>query len=219
MRFWNLGRIPAGLHGDEAWTGLDARRVLSQGWIGPYVGSALGQPTGPVYAVAGLFLFLPDEVATIRLAMAIFGVLGIAFTYLAIREYEGPVAAGFAALLLTGSVWHLHASRIGMMFVSCSTALMAGVWLQAVAILRGTVASFALAGLVAGLGVYSYNAYPAAIPLYAVPFAYAWARSRGSAERGGVLRGVGVFAVAALAAAAWCSRFATAAGYPSRVAA
>ena len=26
LRIWHLGAVPLGLHGDEAWTGLDARR-------------------------------------------------------------------------------------------------------------------------------------------------------------------------------------------------
>jgi len=201
-RFWGIGHLPDGIHGDEAWTGLDARRILNEGWIGPYVPSALGQPSGLLYVVAGLFFWLPDDIATIRGAIAGVGILGVVFTYLLAREYEGPVFAICAAALLAGSLWHLHASRIGMMFVSCPTFLMAGLWMQAVAVRRRTFAAAAAAGLVAGLGVYSYNAYPTAVPLYAIPFLYAFASAPSGRERIRVCLRTGAFALAALAAAA-----------------
>lgn len=200
VRLWNLDGIPEGFHGDEAWTGIDARRVLTEGWIGPYVPAALGQPTGPIYLVAALFSFLPDEVGTIRLGMALLGLLGVVFTYLMAREYEGGVFALCAAGLLAGLLWHLHASRIGMMFVSCATMLMAGLWLQAVALRSSSLRLAVAAGLLAGLGVYSYNAYPTATPLYAVPFAYALAAAPRGARRA-VAGKLVLFAAAALLAA------------------
>lgn len=199
LRMWNLGGLPEGLHGDEAWTGLDARRILSEGWIGPYVPSALGQPTGPLYLVAALFTFLPDDIGTIRLAMAIFGTLGVLFTLLLAREYEGPVVGGFAAVLLAVSLWHLHPSRIGMMFVACPVALLAGLWLQAVARRRDSFVLYALAGFVAGLGIYSYNAYPTATPLFALAIAYGFF-SVPAGRRWRRLAQVAVFAVAAVVA-------------------
>jgi 4-amino-4-deoxy-L-arabinose transferase-like glycosyltransferase len=200
LRLWNLDGIPEGFHGDEAWTGIDARRVLAEGWIGPYVPAALGQPTGPIYLVAGLFTFLPEEIWTIRLGIALLGFLGVVFTYLMAREYEGRCFALCAAGLLAGSLWHLHASRIGMMFVSCATMLTAGLWLQAVALRKPSPLFAALAGLVAGLGVYSYNAYPTATPLYAIPFLYAAAAAPRGERRvvGGKLV---LFAATALLAA------------------
>jgi hypothetical protein len=201
VRLWNIGNLPDGLHGDEAWTGLDARRIVDEGWIGPYVPSALGQPTGLLYFVAGLFLWLPDDITTIRFAIAVIGTLGIVFTYLVAREYEEPMFAACAAALLAGSLWHLHGSRVGMMFVSCSTFLMAGLWAQAVAMRRQTWLAAAAAGLVVGLGVYSYNAYPTALPLYAIPFLYAFSSVKTARERTRLCLRTAVFALAALVAA------------------
>lgn len=200
VRWWNLDHLPAGFHGDEAWTGIDARRVLEEGWIGPYVPAALGQPTGPIYLVAGLFLFLPDDVWTVRLAIATLGLLAVLFTYLAAREYEGPFFASCAAALLAGLLWHLHASRMGMMLVSCTTMLTAGLWLQAVALRRRSPLYALAAGFVAGLGIYSYNAYPTATPLYAIPFVYAFASAR-RGDRVAVVLDAVLFVVGAVLAA------------------
>ena len=36
LRFWALGDVPFGVHGDEAHAGLDGMRVLREGWIGVY---------------------------------------------------------------------------------------------------------------------------------------------------------------------------------------
>ena len=52
LRLTMLTEIPAGLHGDEAWTGIDAARILDEGWVGVYVTSALGQVSGPLYFAA-----------------------------------------------------------------------------------------------------------------------------------------------------------------------
>ena len=81
IRLWQLGSVPLGLHGDEALTGLDARRVLHEGWIGPYVISALGQPTGALYFTALLFKFMPQTTFTIRFSMALLGIATIPLAY------------------------------------------------------------------------------------------------------------------------------------------
>ena len=64
LRIYNLAGLPQGLHGDEAVTGLDALRVMREGWIGPYVGSALGQPAGPLYFTAFIFMLSDDTLFT-----------------------------------------------------------------------------------------------------------------------------------------------------------
>ena len=82
LRIWQLDVVPLGLHNDEAWTGINAREVLRDGWIGPYLyPSGLGQPAGPVYVTALLFSVLPQTTFTLRLSMALFGIAAVALTY------------------------------------------------------------------------------------------------------------------------------------------
>ena len=59
LRIYRLEQIPAGFHGDEAWSGIEGLRILQEGWIGPYSTSAMGQATGPFYLTA-LLLWLFD---------------------------------------------------------------------------------------------------------------------------------------------------------------
>src|SRR5581483_2250847 len=115
IRIWHLGTVPLGLHGDEALTGIDAGRVLHEGWIGPYVISALGQPTGPLYFTALLFKFLPQDTFTIRLSAALFGAATIPLAYAAFALMFTRTVGAFAALFLAVMTWHLHLSRTGFM--------------------------------------------------------------------------------------------------------
>ena len=165
LRLWHLGTVPLGLHGDEAWTGLDAQRVLREGWIGPYVTSAVGQPTGPLYFTALLFKFLPQTTFTLRLSMALFGIATIPLAYAAFAAMFNRTTAAFAALLLAVMMWHLHLSRTGFMVVAWPFAEMAVLWALWHAMRLRSFALFVLAGVLTGLGVYTYNAFYLFIPV------------------------------------------------------
>ena len=67
IRSVDLTTVPPGLHGDEAATGLEARRILEQGWIGVYTGMAGGNPTGFYYLDALLFKFVDNPILAVRL--------------------------------------------------------------------------------------------------------------------------------------------------------
>src|SRR5690606_7818515 len=73
-RFTLLDSLPDGLHGDEGSTGLDARRIIDEGSIGPYTPSALGQPAGPMYVAAVFVKLLGSEIVSVRAPMATMGV-------------------------------------------------------------------------------------------------------------------------------------------------
>jgi 4-amino-4-deoxy-L-arabinose transferase-like glycosyltransferase len=201
LRLWNIGTVPLGLHGDEAWTGIDARRILDEGWIGVYVPSALGQPSGPLYWTALLFTFLPETTTTVRLSMAVFGVATVPLSYLAFRLMFDRATATFAALVLTVLYWHLHLSRLGFMVISwpfIEVAALASLWL---AMRRRSLWLFAAAGAITGLGVYSYNAYLLFVPVPFIALLWTYVPWRGRPLRPRDAAGAGVFALVALVAA------------------
>lgn len=202
IRFWHLGTVPLGLHGDEAWTGLDARRIRQEGWIGPYVFSALGQPTGPLYFTAFLFRFLPETTTTIRFSMAIWGVLTIPLTYLTFRAMFDRTIAGFAALILAIMTWHLHLSRTGFMVTTWPFMQMLALLLLWLALKRQSIWLYAAAGLTAGLGVYTYNAYLLFLPVLFLAVAWWLAGARTPRLRAQIVAGT-LVACAAGVLAAW----------------
>jgi 4-amino-4-deoxy-L-arabinose transferase-like glycosyltransferase len=172
VRLIAIGDLPYGLHGDEALTGLDAQRILAEGWIGPYVyPSGLGQPAGPLYWVAFVFSQFGASMATLRAAIAVFGILTVALTYgLASTWFDRPTAV-IAAFLLAVMPWHFHLSRTGYMVASWPVITLATCWALSSALRPHAPAWRSLAaGVIAGFGVYTYNAYPISFALYAVCF-------------------------------------------------
>ncbi|TAK58246.1 MAG: hypothetical protein EPO22_11195 [Dehalococcoidia bacterium] len=202
LRLWRLGTVPDGLHGDEAWTALDAQRILREGWIGPYVTSALGQPTGPLYFTAALFKIMPETTFTARFSMALFGIATIPVAYGAFALMYNRTVAAFGAALLTVMMWHLHLSRTAFMVVSWPFAEVLVLFALWLAMRRRSVALFAVAGIVHGLGVYTYNAYLLFAPVPFVAILWASCREPGWRRRAryALVKG-GVFAVFAIVAA------------------
>ncbi len=162
-----LTEIPAGIHGDEAWTGIDAVRVLEEGWIGPYVRSALGQASGPIYVAAPFVGLFGETVFSIRLAGAVMGIATVLVAYLAFRVMFDRTVGVFAAILLAVGVWHLHYSRLAFPVIAWPLMEMLTLLFLFLAIKSGRWLHYALAGLFAGAGVYTYNAYP----VFALPVA------------------------------------------------
>ena len=160
LRVYRLEEIPAGFHGDEAWTGIEGLRILKEGWIGPYTTSAMGQATGPFYLTALVIWLLDVSRFSVRLSMGLFGIATIPAAHLLLRLGFGRWVALFGASALTVSYWHLHFSRLGFGLISLAFA--------------GTVAATALlwamrskwrwpwllAGACLGLMPYTYFAYP-----------------------------------------------------------
>ena len=200
LRVTNLTHIPPGFNGDEAWTGLDAKRILDGGPIGPYVQSAIGQPTGPLYFAAPFVAVFGQTVFAVRFAMAILGVATVAMAYVTFRiMFDRPIAT-FAAFLLCVSAWHIHFSRMGFMVISWPLIELVVLALFFLALRTNRLAHYMLCGLALGAGVYTYNAYP----IFLLPFGLfavwmAWVRRRESPRRYSL--GIGMLGAAAFLAA------------------
>jgi 4-amino-4-deoxy-L-arabinose transferase-like glycosyltransferase len=160
VRLYRIESFPPGLHGDEGWTGLDARRVLAEGWIGPYVGSALGQPTGPLYWTAAVFKVIGDGLLQLRLSMALLGIATVPLTYWAARQMFDRRTGLIAAVLMAFMGWHIFFSRTAFMVTAQPLLEVIFLGLLFSAYKRNSYALYASAGVALGLGVYTYNAYP-----------------------------------------------------------
>ncbi|MBI2909029.1 MAG: glycosyltransferase family 39 protein [Chloroflexi bacterium] len=160
LRFYQLDAPSPGLHGDEATTGLEAMRVLAEGYIGPYVGSALGQPAGPAYWTALVFGLFGPSLFTLRLSMAILGALTIPVCYLLFRTMFNWRIAALGATLLAFSYWHLAFSRTGFMLISLPLVEALCLLFLFAALKRGNLFLFAVSGLLLGASIYTYNTAP-----------------------------------------------------------
>jgi 4-amino-4-deoxy-L-arabinose transferase-like glycosyltransferase len=167
LRLWALGEIPQGIHGDEAQVGMDARRVLDQGWIGPYTPAALGQPSGHAYLTAPSIAVFGSTAFAVRLPLALVAIAAIPLTYTLFRLQSGRLPATLAAFLLATSLWHIHFSRVAHWPISYVTVALAVLVLWTLALQRGKWYWFVAAGGVLGLGLYTYNVYPVFVIAFA----------------------------------------------------
>ena len=168
MRIYRVAEVPGGLHGDEALTGLDALRVIGEGWIGPYVGSALGQTTGPLHFTALVFALSEPTTFTLRLSMALLGVATVPAAYLMLRIGFGRWVALFAAAALTFSYWHVFYSRSAFMLISMPLMAALAAAALLIALRSSTRRAWLIAGVLLGLGVYSYTGYAMFVAVAAV---------------------------------------------------
>ena len=159
LRTWDLSDLPAGFHGDEAVVGLEAQRILDQGYIGPYSPFAAGQPTGPIYLVALSIALLDNTVLAVRIVPALLGTLTVLALYVVARRSLGVPVALVAASTLAVMSWHLHFSRIGFPLVAWPllTVLIVGSLVEAMR--SGSWRWWTTAGALTGAGIYVYNAH------------------------------------------------------------
>ena len=160
LRIYRLEEMPAGFHGDEAWSGIEGLRILQEGWIGPYSTSAMGQATGPFYLTALLIWLFDVSRFSVRLSMGLFGIATIPAAHLLLRLGFGRWVALFGTTALTFSYWHLHFSRLGFGLISLAfvgtIAATALLW----AMRSRSRWPWLLAGACLGLVPYTYFAYP-----------------------------------------------------------
>jgi len=81
LYFIYLSVYPPGLHGDEAWTGIEATRILKDGSIGIWSHAAYGEPSIRFYYVALLFKLFGPSLEMLRYASVLLHWITIPFFY------------------------------------------------------------------------------------------------------------------------------------------
>lgn len=167
-----LDTVPPGLHNDEAWTGIDARRILQEGFIEPYTASALGQPTGPVYVTALFFRILGDSIFSLRLSMALFGILSIGLFYVLTRFFFDKKISFLTSIAFSFSLIHIHYSRLGFMVISSLLCEILVLIFLALFLKYKRLYFAILTGLFTGVGMLSYNSFILLPPVIFCTFTY-----------------------------------------------
>lgn len=160
LRLYDLMSVPPGFHGDEGLAGLDAQRILDEGWIGPYLPSALGTTSGAFYWTAAVFRVFGESPFSVRLSFAILGIATVPLSYAAFRLMYDRRIAVLAATILAVMSWHIHFSRVAFVPVTWPLMEMATLAFLFAGIRTGRHVFFALAGFAFGGGLYGYLIYP-----------------------------------------------------------
>lgn len=93
-RFFKLGALPSGLHGDEGVMGMKAMNALRGTWPGVFVPECAGFPAGSIYFAIPFVAMLGREVVAPRAGQAFAGVLATlalwAFARWALNAADAP---------------------------------------------------------------------------------------------------------------------------------
>lgn len=164
LRVYALDRLPPGLFGDEAVEGLDALDVLAGNWA-IWFHAHLGREPIFVYLVAiSYWAFGITPLAT-RLPAVIAGIVTIPATFLFAREWGRQVCdesratrtALLATALITVSFWHIQMTRDAHRGTLLPLVLGVGYWLLWRARRTRAWKTYAAAGAVLGLAIYTYS--------------------------------------------------------------
>jgi 4-amino-4-deoxy-L-arabinose transferase-like glycosyltransferase len=166
FRLQHLSWIPYGISGDEAIFGLEGRRILDEGPIGPYSPFANGQPAGVLYLASASIWAFGDTIFAIRLVPAVAGILTVLALFAYGRRHFGVGTGLLGAALLAVSSWHIAISRFAIPLAAWPLVglLTAAALCEALRAPRpGASRSaswrwWAAAGVFAALGVYVYDA-------------------------------------------------------------
>jgi 4-amino-4-deoxy-L-arabinose transferase-like glycosyltransferase len=160
LRFWQLDVIPPGLHFDEAFHALQARDILAAGRVPVFFEGNFG--VLPMFAalVSLSYSAYGQTPLALRAVSALVGTLTIPLFYLLVKEVLGsrPLAL-LAAFLLAISFQGIIYSREGLEPSLVPLFLVLSLWLLWRGWRTRDWLTFGLAGLVFGLGFYTYQAY------------------------------------------------------------
>jgi 4-amino-4-deoxy-L-arabinose transferase-like glycosyltransferase len=184
LRFWQLDAIPPGLHYDEAFNALQARQILATGRVPIFVEGNFGVPPMFIALVSLSFGIFEQTPLALRAVSALVGTLTIPLFYLLVKEVLGsrPLAL-LAAFLLAISLQGIIYSREGLHPILTPFFLTLSLWLLWRGWRTGGWRAFLLAGLVFGLGFYTYAAYWVSPMLLAGALAWLLLSERGALGR------------------------------------
>ena len=115
LRVYRLDQLPPGLHYDEAFKGVEARKIITGAERPIFYSENLTEEPMRIYGTALTFVLFGDSPWSLRLVSAIAGILNVAALYLLARVlFRSRSMAALAAFVLTILYWHVNFSRLGM---------------------------------------------------------------------------------------------------------
>lgn len=200
LRLTLLGRIPYGVHSDEAQLGTDGYKILDGDLWTVYTHAVLGQPSGHTYLTLPSFELLGWTPLAMRLPLALVGLAAIPLLYVLVRISLGRVEAFFGSAMLAVSYWHLFYSRVAHWSISYGTVLLGAFVCLFMGMNTRQRRWFPASGIVLGIGFYTYNIYPIAVVAFTA-FVAIMAFGRYRPEWRWWLRSVGITYLAAFVVA------------------
>ncbi len=162
FRLWQLDSVPAGLHYDEA-IDLDQALRIVKGERPIYVTAGWGREALYYYLVAITLQFVSDNLLALRLTAVLCSLGSILITYLWARSAFNRSTALLGAALLGITFWSLLTGRFAVRNASLPLLFSGTVfvfwlaWALSAAAKRRKLFSYAAAGVLLGLTMYTYQ--------------------------------------------------------------
>ncbi len=178
LRFNRLDLIPYDFHGDMASMGIQAREWLASGNRALFHEGWANIPIkGFLPSALGLWLF-GDNLFGLNMSAVIAGMLSLIGTYLLVwRLFDSHRLAALSAAILTVNTPHIHFSRLAA-YMDPWPFLIFGTFLVVDGLRARRPASFALAGILYGLGMEMYYSGRVAVVVMVVALLYLLATRR-----------------------------------------
>lgn len=195
-----VGEHPFVVNGVEASLGLDAL-AIADGRIGnPFATAWLTNPSLPLFLQAIPLRLFGASAVSVRLLSVLVGAATVSLIYLVGRRIWSEGVGLVAALLLVGSHWHVHYSRLGMTNIWDPFLALLAPGLIIIARQQGTRRAWLWAGLAAGANAYVYTSSHLLPFILAALFLYFLLFDRASLAGQGrhMLAGLALAAVVAL---------------------
>ncbi len=158
LRFWQLDQFPPGLYRDEAFNGLDALKVL-QGKHTLFFPANNGREPLYIYLTSIAVAIWGQTIFAVRAAAALVGTLTTLTIYVLGKSWFGWRTGVLAALIWAITLWPIHLSRIGLRTILVVPVMALTFWLATEAYRRQENWMWGAAGLIYGMGFYTYLAF------------------------------------------------------------
>jgi 4-amino-4-deoxy-L-arabinose transferase-like glycosyltransferase len=158
LRFWQLDHAPPGLYRDEAFNGLDAIGVL-KGNHALFFPANNGREPLYIYLTAVAVAIWGQTIFAVRAAAALIGTLTTIAIYLLGKTWFGWRTGIIAAWIWAITLWPVHLSRIGLRTILIVPVLALTFWLATAAYRQQKAWLWGSAGMLYGLGFYTYLAF------------------------------------------------------------
>ncbi len=160
LRLYRLDEVPPGLHGDTAYKGVAAHRIL-RGEAYPifFEESWGGVEPMYMYLLALVFRVAGATPLAIKALSAVIGIITVAVFYLLVRELLGSVTIGLlSSSWLAISYWHVSYSRLGWEIILAPLFSIVTLLFFWRGLESGRWREFVWAGLAMGASLYTYQA-------------------------------------------------------------
>jgi 4-amino-4-deoxy-L-arabinose transferase-like glycosyltransferase len=177
FRFWRLEDIPPGLYPDEAINANEALESLRTGNFKVFYPENNGREGLYMWLIGISFSIFGTSIWSLKIISATFGVLTVLGLYLLIKELfslttnyrlKATNIALLSSFFLAVSFWHINFSRIAFRAILLPFMMVFSFYFLFKGLRTKKILNFVTAGVVFGLGFYTYGSFRMAVLLLAV---------------------------------------------------